>query len=236
MFAFKKLENALPLIENKICYQFKDKQLLMRAFVHSSFVNEHQNIRAKDNERLEFLGDAVLALLVSLFLYQKFPNHSEGELSYLRSRIVEAATCALYIEKMGLESFILMGRGESMSRGKRRNTISADLFEAIIGAIYLDGGIEKAERFFFTHFESIVLEILKNPMRNWKADLQEYCQKNHKIPPTYEIVDEKGPDHNKTFYVVVRLDSQILGKGMGPSKKEAEQMGAEQAMRVLEVK
>ena len=236
MLAFKKLENALPLIENKICYQFKAKQLLMRAFVHSSFVNEHQATQAKDNERLEFLGDAVLDLLVSLFLYQKFPNHSEGELSYLRSRLVEGATCALYIKKMGLEPFILMGRGESMHRGKRRSAISADLFEAVIGAIYLDGGIEKAKEFFFTHFESTVLEIIESPMRNWKADLQEYCQKNHKIPPTYEIVDEKGPDHNKTFYVVVKLDAQILGKGRGASKKEAEQMGAEEAMKKLEIK
>jgi ribonuclease-3 len=233
MQTIEELKSALSQIEAKVGYQFKDESLLERAFIHRSFINENRGVVKGHNERLEFLGDAVLGVLVSDFLYSKLPDHPEGELSYLRSRLVEATTCAMYIEKLDVQSFILMGKGESMNQGKGRMTILADLFEALIGAIYLDGAMEEAHRFFFSHFRSFITEIIESPTRNWKAELQDYCQKNYQKPPTYEVINEEGPDHEKTFYVVVKLDNQILGKGAGTSKKEAEQMCAQQAIEAM---
>lgn len=233
MKAIEELQEAISQIEVKIGYRFKNKSLLERAFVHRSFINENRGVVEGHNERLEFLGDAVLGLLVSDLLYNELPEHPEGELSYLRSRLVEAPTCAFYVEKLDVQSFILMGKGESMNEGKGRSTILADLFEALIGAIYLDGGMEEAHRFFFSHFRDDIFEIIESPTRNWKAELQDYCQKNYQKPPTYEVIAEEGPDHEKTFYIEVKLDDQVLGKGAGTSKKEAEQMCAQQAIESL---
>jgi len=234
MQTIDQLREELSQIEKTIGYQFKDSSLVERAFVHRSFINENRGVVEGHNERLEFLGDAVLGLIVSDFLYKELPDHPEGELSYLRSRLVEAATCALYVEKIGVVNYILMGKGEAMNEGKGRLTILADLFEALIGAIYLDGGMEASYQFFFNHFKNDILEIIESPTRNWKAELQDYCQKNYQKPPAYEVVDEKGPDHEKTFFIVVKLDERILGEGAGTSKKEAEQMGAKQAIESLE--
>ncbi|WP_420421326.1 ribonuclease III [Simkania sp.] len=235
MQTIEELKGALPQIEANIGYRFKNLSLLERAFVHRSFINENRGVVEGHNERLEFLGDAVLGVLVSDFLYSELPDHPEGELSYLRSRLVEAPTCAMYVENLDVQTFILMGRGESMNQGKGRSTILADLFEALIGAIYLDGGMEEAHRFFFSHFQALIIEIIESPTRNWKAELQDYCQKKYQKPPTYEVIDEKGPDHEKTFYIIVKLDEQVLGKGAGTSKKEAEQMCAQQAIEALEL-
>lgn len=228
------LRQELPQIEEKIGYSFHDPSLLEMAFVHRSFVNENRGVVKGHNERLEFLGDAILGLIVSDFLYLELPDHPEGELSYLRSRLVEASTCSFYVEKLKVETYMLMGKGESMNEGKGRLTILADLFEALIGAIYLDGGMEEARTFFFEHFRQDISEIIKSPNRNWKAELQDYCQKNYQKPPTYEVIREEGPDHEKTFFIQVMLGHQVLGEGVGSSKKEAEQNGAQQAIEALE--
>jgi len=233
MRTFEELRKVLSQIENKICYRFKEKQLLISAFVHRSFNNENQEC-AVDNERLEFLGDAVLNLLVTLFLYEELPKKSEGTLSYLRSLLVDTAACARYVDMLGIGNFMLMGRGESMHTHRGRVTILADLFEAVMGAIYLDGEIQAAHRFFFTHFKHTISEMVQNPMRNWKDELQDYCQKRYQKPPTYEVVNEQGADHSKTFHMVVKLDEHILGEGRGTSKKEAGQMSARQAIQILE--
>lgn len=234
MQSLEELRDHLPEIEKKICYSFKDSSLLELSFIHRSFINENRGLVREHNERLEFLGDAVLGVIISDFLYLELPDYPEGELSYLRSRLVEASICSFYIEKMGLKSYILMGKGEMMNEGKGRATILADLFEALIGAIYLDGGIEEARLFFFSHFRENVLMIIKSPNRNWKAELQDYCQKKYQKPPRYEVIKEDGPDHEKTFTVMVKLDDQLLGRGLGSSKKEAEQNSAQQAIEALE--
>lgn len=227
------LQNSLSLIEDKIGYTFGDKSLIELAFIHRSFTNENRDVVSGHNERLEFLGDAILGLIVSDFLYSHLPDEPEGELSYLRSRLVEAPACALYLENLELENFLLLGRGEAMNEGKGRSTILADLFEAVMGALYLDGGVEVARQFFFNHFESEVLGIIAEPHRNWKAELQDFCQKNYQKPPNYEVLKEEGPDHLKTFYVAVKLDEKELGSGEGTSKKEAEQKAAEVAVKNL---
>ncbi len=217
-------------IEEKLGYVFNDKTLLFTAFVHRSFFNEHRDLVKQPNERFEFLGDSVLGLIVSDFLYHNLPNNPEGELSHLRAQIVEAGACANFLQKLGLGPYVLLGKGERMNEGRGRETIFADLFEAIVGAIYLDGGIESARRFFFSHFQQDLEEALKKPMRNWKAELQDYSQKKYQRPPVYKVVRESGPDHSKIFEVAAYIGDQIVGEGKGSSKKEAEQDAAENAL------
>jgi len=228
------LSNA-PTIEEKLNYAFLNKQLLVLAFVHRSFFNEHRDLVVQHNERLEFLGDSVLGLIVSDYLYEYLPHEPEGHLSHLRSHIVEAGSCAQFLSQLGIAQYVLLGKGERMNDGRGRETILADLFEALIGAIYLDGGMDAARLFFFYHF-SIALEgHLEKPSRNWKAELQDYSQKKYQKPPVYKIVKESGPDHSKIFHVVACIDEAEIGDGTGSSKKEAEQAAAEDALRKLEV-
>lgn len=236
MNTYGHLVKGIPLIEAQIGYTFKEKSLAALAFIHRSFMNENRGVIENHNERLEFLGDAILGLIVSDFLYSHLPDHPEGELSYLRSRLVEATACTLYLNKIDLEKFLMVGRGESMNEGKGRGTILADLFEALMGAIYLDGGMEAARTFFFTYFKEEVFAIIDKPHRNWKAELQDYCQKNFQKPPEYTVLKEEGPDHLKTFFIRVELDGSVLGGGKGSSKKEAEQAAAEDAILKMEVR
>lgn len=222
------IQNA-PTIEGHLGYAFHDKTLLALAFVHRSFVNEHKDI-THHNERLEFLGDSVLGLLVAEFLYRNLPEMPEGELSYLRSRLVEASSCIAYIHKLNLEKFIMLGKGERMNDGRGRDSILGDLFEAIIGAIFLDGGLECAHKFFFSNFADEINAILKTPLRNWKALLQDYCQKKYQHTPVYQVISETGPDHSKVFTVSVLINDDEMGRGEGASKKEAQQAAAQDAL------
>jgi ribonuclease III len=231
----EKLLAQASLIEERIQYTFFDKNLLKLAFVHRSFFNEHRDIVEQHNERLEFLGDSVFGLLVSDYLYSKLPIETEGHLSHLRSQIVEASSCAQMIQKLHIAEFVLLGRGESMNDGRGRETILSDLFEALIGAIYLDGGLEEVNKFFLRHFEDQMMAHLSMPMRNWKAELQDYSQKKYQKPPTYKVVKETGPDHSKIFHVHALIEEQEVGQGTGSSKKEAAQNAAEDALRKLGV-
>ncbi len=233
MHTLDHLHKGIPLIEKKIGYEFKEKALLELAFVHRSFANENREYTLGHNERLEFLGDSILGLVVSDFLYTHLPEATEGKLSYLRSRLVEAPTCALYLNELDLAHFLIMGKGEAMNVGKGRETILADLFEALMGAIYLDGGLEVAREFFFRSFEKNVQNILVEPHRNWKAELQDYCQKKYQRTPIYFLEKEEGPDHLKTFFSVVKIDEKELGQGTGTSKKESEQKAAMKAIKEL---
>ena len=219
----------MAAIEAKLGYVFHDSSLLTLAFVHRSFINENRTI-AQHNERLEFLGDAILGMLISDYLYRSLPHHPEGELSYLRSRLVEASSCVNYVQSLDIASFILLGKGERMNDGRGRESILADLFEAIIGAIYLDGGLEAARTFLFTHFTDQIESILQKPLRNWKALLQDYCQKKFQQTPFYEVLNASGPDHSKLFEIAVLVDKQELGRGKGASKKEAQQDAAADAL------
>jgi ribonuclease III len=223
----------IPTIEEKINYIFKNKQLLILSFVHRSFFNEHRNLVPQHNERLEFLGDSVLGLIISDYLYEQLPLESEGFLSHLRSHIVEAGSCAQLLSQLGIAQYVLLGRGERMNDGRGRETILADLFEALIGAIYLDSGIDSVKTFFFSHFSEKIQEHLRKPLRNWKAELQDYSQKRYQKPPSYKIFKESGPDHGKIFHVIAYIDEVEIGEGTGSSKKEAEQVAAEDALKKL---
>lgn len=227
---FEQLIDRAPEIESRIAYTFNDKSLLALAFVHRSFVNENREILNEHNERLEFLGDSVLGVLIAEFLFKSLPEKPEGELSHLRSRLVEASSCISYIQKLDVESFLLLSRGERMNPGRGRDSILADLFEAIIGAIYIDGGIEAAKNFLFDNFLNEIDLIVEEPLRNWKAELQDFAQKRHQQTPKYEVLRETGPDHSKTFEVSVYINNEIVGEGKGPSKKEAQQSAAANAL------
>lgn len=231
MIELEKLRPDTKELEKLIGYTFKDPGLLFLAFTHSSYVNENQHITQVSNERLEFLGDAVLGLIIADYLYKDLPTNSEGDLSHLRSRLIESASCAKYIEKLKLEHYLLMGKGEKKNFLSQPNaSISADLFEALIGAIYLDGGVKSARAFIFSHFNEEIEEIIRHPIQNWKAELQDYTQKKYQKIPVYKVTEEEGPDHNKTFQISAFIDDMILGSGYGSSKKSAQQAAASDAL------
>lgn len=220
-------------IEKRLGYEFVDKSLLRLAFTHRSFVNENKDITTEHNERLEFLGDAILGLMVSEFLYMALPDSKEGDLSHLRSRVVEASSCFQFLQMLSVQEFLLLGKGEMMNEGKGRDSIVADLFEAILGALYIDAGIEKTKEFFFGKYKDKLLQLIKEPTKNYKALLQDYLQKKHQKQPIYQVMKAEGPDHEKTFHIGVYLEETLLGTGQGLSKKEAEQKAAEEAYEKL---
>lgn len=222
------LQKHISTIEDKLGYSFRDHSLLTLAFIHRSFINENRVVN-QHNERLEFLGDAILGMLISDYLYRYLPSTAEGELSYLRSRLIEASSCVVYMQSLEIASYVLLGKGERMNDGRGRESILADLFEAIIGAIYLDGGLEAAKSFLFRNFSSHIESILKTPLSNWKALLQDYCQKKYQQTPIYEVLQTSGPDHSKVFEISVLINQQELGRGKGSSKKEAQQAAAADA-------
>jgi len=228
------IDNSLK-IEELLGYTFENKKWLILAFVHRSFFNEQKEVVEEHNERLEFLGDAVLGLIVSSTLYTLLPDQSEGQLSHLRSQAVEASRCALFVAKLEIGSFLLLGKGEKRAEGRGRETILADFFEALLGAIYLDGGLEAARTFFLHHFQEDLQKIMEKPTRNWKAELQDYSQKKFQKPPQYKVIMESGPDHSKMFHIKVHIDDKVMGQGSGFSKKQAEQASAEQALLVLDL-
>lgn len=234
MMSLLLLQSRLQEIEARIEYVFKNKDLLVLAFTHRSYYNEHRKEVTDHNERLEFLGDSVLGLIISDYLYLLLPSYPEGQLSHLRSQLVEAGSCAQFLWRLHLSDYVLLGKGERMNEGRGRETILADLFEALIGAIYLDGGLEAARRFFFAHFEGHVKEAVEKPIRNWKAELQDYSQKKFQTTPSYRVVKETGSDHCKVFHVEALIEDKVVGEGIGSSKKEAEQAAAHVAMQLLE--
>jgi ribonuclease III len=230
METWQKLLEEIPVVESKIGYTFKEKELLALAFVHRSFVNENKENIVKHNERLEFFGDSILGLLISEYLFKYLPSTPEGDLSRYRSRLVEACSCMLYVKKLDLWSYVLMGKGERQNDGRGRDSILANLFEALLAAVYLDGGIESARRFLFKNFSEEINQILKTPIRNWKAILQNYTQQKFHQPPVYKTLSEEGPDHGKTFYISVHVNGNECGRGTGASKKEAQQAAAQTAI------
>ncbi len=223
----------LSVVESRLGYVFQNKKLLAQAFTHRSFFNEHRSEVEEHNERLEFLGDSILGLLISDYLYHHLPTQAEGELSRLRAHLVEAGSCAKFLQMVDLAEFVRLGRGERMNEGRGRETILADLFEALIGAIYLDGGMEAVKKFFWDHFKDQIQTILASPARNWKAELQDYSQKKYQRPPVYKVLREEGPDHSKMFVIAVYIDDQEIGQGTGSSKKEGEQAAAQDGISKL---
>ncbi len=221
-------------IEAKLSLTFHDRSLLQLAFIHRSFWNEHRDQISSHNERLEFLGDSVLGLIIAEYLYNTYPQLDEGDLSSLRAKIVDAPTCALFVQKLDVHSYLLLGKGEKMNAGKGRESILADLLEALIGALFLDQGIEVAKKFYLSHFKEHIDKMVATPPRNWKAELQDYAQKKYQQTPLYEVLEESGPSHQKKFRVSVKIRDVKVGEGEGLSKKEAQTQAAQSALLKLQ--
>ncbi|WP_306999989.1 ribonuclease III [Lederbergia panacisoli] len=213
---------------------FKNEKLLMQAFTHSSYVNEHRKKPYEDNERLEFLGDAVLELSVSQFLYRKFPMMSEGEMTKLRAAIVCEPALVGFANELNFGEFVLLGKGEEMTGGRSRPALLADAFEAFIGALFLDQGLETVISFLDkVIFPKVDLGAFSHVM-DFKSQLQEYVQRDGSGALEYTILQEEGPAHNRIFVSQVSLNNEVLGEGSGRSKKEAEQHAAQMALGKLE--
>jgi ribonuclease-3 len=214
-------------------YEFKDPRLLEEALRHSSFVNEQADPDLRDNERLEFLGDAVLNLAMGHILMDRFPGTHEGELSRMRANLVNESRLAAVARTLELGRFVRLGRGESSTNGREKNSILADTLEAVIAAVYLDGGLDAAFTLVETHFTP-QLDRVHTPAanRDYKSQLQERLQEQQRDVPTYRVVGESGPDHDKIFEVAVDVADKAVS-GCGRSKKMAEQDAARKALAVL---
>jgi len=219
----------LKELEGKIGYTFKDKTLFKQALTHSSYANEHRHEGLKDNERLEFLGDAVLELISSDFLYKKFPQIPEGELTKKRASLVCEPSLAYCAREFGLPEFLLLGKGENMTGGRNRDSIVSDATEALLGAIYLDGGFSNAKKFVLNFILNDIEH--KQLFYDSKTILQELVQEKGLQPIEYVLTGEEGPDHDKCFTVVVQVNGQVVGNGTGHTKKAAEQAAAYQAIQ-----
>lgn len=224
----------LKELQQKIEYEFKDENLLFTALTHSSYANEHKLHKIHHNERLEFLGDAVLEIVSSDFLFKNFPDMAEGQMSKKRASLVCEPTLAYCARQIGLGKYLMLGKGEDMGGGRNRDSILSDALEAVIGSIYLDGGIENASRFIMTNVLNDIEH--KAMFQDSKTILQELLQKDHKDPITYEVVDMTGPEHNRMFEMQVKLGDKIIGRGSGRTKQAAGQEAAYHAILALKNK
>jgi len=218
----------LGKIQKKIGVKFEDKSLLEEALTHRSYLNENPRWRYGNNERLEFLGDAVLELVVTEELFRRFPKREEGKLTVLRAALVNSKSLYEVAKVVGLNKELLLSRGETKdAKGKGRETISANSVEAVIGAIYMDQGYEKAKKFIDTFVISKLDEVAKNGGKDAKSLVQEHAQADFKITPRYEVLDESGPAHNRRFRVGLYFEEELKAEGYGTSKQEAELDAAE---------
>jgi len=221
-------------LQQRLGLRFTKTKLLKQAFTHTSYVNEHKRGSIEDNERLEFLGDAVLQLLVSQYLYTAYPKRPEGELTRMRASVVCEPSLAHFAERLELGTYVLLGRGEEQLGGRQRQALLADLFESFVGAIFLDAGIDAARAFLTQHmFPFIESNDYGLLMKDSKSKLQERSQHHGLGPVEYRIVEEKGPAHDREFVVEVYLGDIRYGVGSGRTKKEAEQRAAAEAWRSL---
>jgi ribonuclease-3 len=221
-------------LQQAVGITFRDVSLLQQAFIHSSYINENPGSQLSDNERLEFLGDAILSFVIAEALYREFPHFGEGELTEIRISLIRQETLAEVASTLKLGDYILVGKGEESSGGRQRQTNLADAFEALIGAIFLDQGLDAASGFVLSKLHIRLEEIkAKGIGRNYKALLQEFTQAKYKQLPTYRVVEASGPDHDKGFTVEVVLGDRVSGTGTGKSKRAAEMDAARAAWEKL---
>jgi ribonuclease-3 len=228
-----KMNTKFKQFQEKIGITFRNEKLLVQAFTHSSYVNEHRKRPHEDNERLEFLGDAVLELTISQYLFEKFPQMSEGELTKLRAAIVCEPSLVTFAHALSFGELVLLGKGEEMTGGRMRPALLADVFEAFVGALYLDQGMNAVVKFLEKTIFPKIDEGAFSHVMDYKSQLQELIQRDGSGVLEYKILQERGPAHNKEFVSRVSLNGQELGIGTGKSKKEAEQRAAQMALEKL---
>lgn len=215
-------------LQKKIAYTFHDEALLFQALTHSSYANEHRLHKIHHNERLEFLGDAVLEIISSDYLFRNFPDMAEGQMSKRRASLVCEPALAVCARQLELGKYLMLGKGEAMSGGRDRDSILSDALEAVIGAIYLDGSIDEAKAFIMAN----VLNDIEHKVlfQDSKTILQEMLQKDHKEPITYEVIETTGPEHDRLFVMQVKLGDRVIGQGSGRTKQAAGQEAAYHAI------
>lgn len=219
------------VFEASIGIEFKNKDLLKQAFIHRSYLNENRSLKLEHNERLEFLGDAVLELVITDYLYKKYPEKNEGELTAFRSSLVNSVTLSQAAEKIGMNAFLLLSKGEAKDVGRARQFILANTFEALVGGLYIDQGYDMAAKFIANQLFGLIDEIVENKkFIDAKSRFQEEAQERVGVTPMYKLIKETGPDHNKIFTVGVYLREEMVVSGEGKSKQEAEQDAAEKAL------
>lgn len=221
------------LLEKKLGLNFKNKDLLKKAFCHRSYLNENPDFNLNHYERLEFLGDAVLELIVTEYLFERYPDKPEGELTNWRASLVNAKQLAEAAEDLNLNKFLLLSRGETKEIGKARKYILGDVVESLIGAIYLDQGYEESVKFIKNHVLKYLPKMIEEgSFKDAKSLFQEIAQEKVGITPTYRVLKEWGPDHNKNFIVGVHLAKELIAEGQGSSKQEAEDVAAQAALEI----
>ena len=219
--------------EKNIGYEFKEKKHILEALTHSSYSNENKEYEF--NERMEFLGDSVLSIVISEYLFENEKKLPEGELTKIRANIVCEESLSEAANIINLGKYLLLGKGEEATGGRERISILADAYEAIIAAIFLDGGIEKSKEFILKNMQDIIIKSRKGKIfRDYKTYLQEILQNNGSVEILYKLIDEQGPDHNKKFIMAVYLNEKEIGRGIGKSKKEAEQSAAKKAIESIQ--
>jgi ribonuclease-3 len=224
-------------LERHLGYSFRDRHLLLNALLHRSYVNENPQLQLTDNERMEFLGDAALDLTISHLLIERYPHYDEGKLSRLRAGIVNEKQLALVATELDLGAALHLGKGEDLSGGRQKPSLLANTYEAVLAAVYLDGGLDTLMKLVDAHFSRFFSENEDLPQaldKDYKTRLQEVIQSREKTVPLYRLEAEEGPDHDKRFRVSVWLKDQLLGLGSGPTKKSAQQHAASRALRLLE--
>ena len=223
--------NDFSKLEKKLEIEFKDKSLLVQAFTHRSYLNENPDFSLSNNERLEFLGDAVLELVVTEYLFEKYPGKSEGELTTWRAALVNAKMLSEIAKDMGINDFLLLSKGESKEEGKARQYILANTTEAFIGGLYLDQGYETCKKIINEYIIVKLPEVIEKKLfKDSKSLFQEQAQEKKGITPSYRVVKEWGPDHAKSFIIGVYLDEELVAEGEGSSKQEAEENAAKKAL------
>ena len=222
----------LSAFEQEIHYSFKNKKLLKQALTHSSYANEGKK-HLQNYERLEFLGDSVLSIVVAEHLFRNFKHIPEGELTRLRASLVCEQALFEFSQKIHLGDYLLLGKGEENTGGRERPSIVSDAFEAVIAAVFLDGGMEEAKRYVLSFIPDDLTPEMAHSLADYKTALQEIIQQNREEKVEYVLTSESGPDHNKTFEIEVRLNSNVIGRGKGKSKKQAEQNAAKEALTLM---
>ena len=231
----KKNYSLLRKLEENINYKFKNSLLLKEALIHSSYSKKNRT-EILNNQRLEFLGDSVLELIVNEYIFHQLPLLSEGEMTKIKSVIVSKSTLAKWANRIFLGEYIVLGKGEDLTGGRKKSSILSGGLEALLGAIYLDGGIRKSKKFILFFLKNELAQIMKkNDIENYKSLLQEISQREMKCLPRYELVKENGPDHKKRFCFKVKLKDESYGTGLGDNKKEAEQKAAKNALKKLKI-
>lgn len=229
----KEIQTLSKILKEKFDISFKNEALLMEAMTHSSYANEHKEMKGIYNERIEFLGDAVLELTISDWLFRQFPHFQEGQLTKLRAQIVCEDSLSLLAKECSLNKYLLLGKGETLSGGREKPAVLCDVFEAFIGALYLDKGVNEVQRFL----NLVVIPKIKNGryelITDFKTELQEYLQQNGPVHIRYELVKEEGPSHDKIFTVQLIVDGKKYKTASGKTKKAAEQMAAKLTMEEL---